>query len=235
MSDPALPDATLRREDAVAPPATGESREDAKPAQADATPSLPEAPPHAKRDRGRSLVRLAALVYVPVALGSVAWLVLRLGTAAAVLRLVGEHPLRDAALGLGAALMIVGLCRIASETMSHVKRAEQVLAERLGTLTTLQCLIVALASGLGEELLFRGVLQPGLGLVVTSILFGVVHVPTRKELAAWPVFAVAVGFLLGWIALRTGAVVAPIVAHVAINGLNLRFIVPRPAAPGVSA
>lgn len=42
--------------------------------------------------------------------------------------------------------------------------------------TALEWLLLALAAGVGEELLFRGALQPVLGLGLTSLLFALIHV-----------------------------------------------------------
>lgn len=42
--------------------------------------------------------------------------------------------------------------------------------------TVWEWLILAIAAGVGEELLFRGALQPVLGLGFTAVLFGLVHV-----------------------------------------------------------
>jgi membrane protease YdiL (CAAX protease family) len=46
----------------------------------------------------------------------------------------------------------------------------------------------------------------------------------RRELIAWPVFAAAIGLLLGTMLHWTGALLAPILTHVTVNALNLRFI-----------
>ena len=45
-----------------------------------------------------------------------------------------------------------------------------------GLTAPLAALVVALASGTAEEILFRGALQPRFGLLLTSLAFGVVHV-----------------------------------------------------------
>jgi membrane protease YdiL (CAAX protease family) len=86
-------------------------------------------------------------------------------------------------------------------------------------------ILLALASGVAEELLFRGALQPALGVVLTSILFGAVHfVPTRR-LAPWSVWAGVMGLLLGLLYDHAGSIAGCVLAHVAINAVNLRMIV----------
>ena len=80
---------------------------------------------------------------------------------------------------------------------------------------------LGLLPGLSEELLFRGVMLPALGLNLTavfisSILFGVLHLSGNGQ---WPyvVWAGIVGFALGYCALVTGNLVVPVVAHVTTN------------------
>ena len=96
----------------------------------------------------------------------------------------------------------------------------------LGNLSTFQIGIVALASGFGEELLFRGWFFHETGLWISSILFGLIHVPPNKKWLYWPVFAAAMGVLLGWLYGWTGSLLYPILLHAGINFLNLRLMLP---------
>ncbi|HCF30340.1 MAG TPA: CPBP family intramembrane metalloprotease [Cyanobacteria bacterium UBA11049] len=80
---------------------------------------------------------------------------------------------------------------------------------------------VGLLPGLSEELLFRGVMLPALGLnitgvIISSICFGVLHLSGSEQ---WPyvVWATAVGLLFGFSALLTGNLLVPLVAHVLTN------------------
>lgn len=80
---------------------------------------------------------------------------------------------------------------------------------------------LGLLPGMSEELLFRGVMLPAVGLnatglVATSLLFGILHLSAPQQ---WPyvVWASVVGLLLGFSALATGNLLVPIVAHVATN------------------
>lgn len=80
---------------------------------------------------------------------------------------------------------------------------------------------LGLLPGLSEELLFRGVMLPALGLnvaavILSSILFGVLHLSGAGQ---WPyvVWATIVGFALGYCALITGNLLVPVLAHVITN------------------
>lgn len=80
---------------------------------------------------------------------------------------------------------------------------------------------LGLLPGLSEELLFRGVMLPALGLdlvavLVSSVLFGVLHLSGNGQWA-YVVWAAIVGFALGYCALVTGNLVVPVVAHIITN------------------
>lgn len=67
--------------------------------------------------------------------------------------------------------------------------------------TIWEWLLLALATGIGEELLFRGAIQPVLGLKVTSFLFAISHI--QYGLTPATLFVFLLGFLLGWVRERT--------------------------------
>ena len=80
---------------------------------------------------------------------------------------------------------------------------------------------LGLLPGLSEELLFRGVMLPALGLniaavTLSSVLFGVLHLSGAGQ---WPyvVWASIVGFALGYCALVTGNLLVPVLAHIVTN------------------
>jgi membrane protease YdiL (CAAX protease family) len=70
-------------------------------------------------------------------------------------------------------------------------------------------------------MLFRGALQPAVGLVWASLIFGACHFLPRRELVAWSLFAALMGFAFGALYEWTGQLAAPIAAHALINGVNL--------------
>ncbi|HEY9605254.1 MAG TPA: CPBP family intramembrane glutamic endopeptidase [Allocoleopsis sp.] len=83
---------------------------------------------------------------------------------------------------------------------------------------------LGLLPGMSEELLFRGVMLPAVGLnatgiLATSLVFGVLHLSGRQQ---WPyvVWASVVGLLLGFSAVATGNLLVPIVAHIVTNLLS---------------
>ncbi|RIK79996.1 MAG: CPBP family intramembrane metalloprotease [Planctomycetota bacterium] len=78
--------------------------------------------------------------------------------------------------------------------------------------------VVAAAAGVGEELLFRGAMQPlaerwlgheAAALIAVSLLFGTLHALTPTYF----VLATIVGGYFGWLTQRYDDLTAPIVAH----------------------
>ena len=77
--------------------------------------------------------------------------------------------------------------------------------------------------GLGEELLFKALVQRDLsilfgwkwGLVLTSILFGVMHLTWGSVLEVF--FTASAGLIFGYLYYKTGSLTAPIFAHGAGN------------------
>jgi len=133
--------------------------------------------------------------------------------------------LRDALLGgLAAAGVIAGSSWLTRRVPAG-ERLARALAETIGPLSPRQAWLLALASGVGEEALFRGALQPVVGLWWTSLLFAAMHFVPRRDLLLWSAFSLAAGLLLGVLYEGTGNLLAPTVAHVVINGVNLNRLV----------
>jgi membrane protease YdiL (CAAX protease family) len=126
--------------------------------------------------------------------------------------------------GVGAGLGVVAVCHAMRKTVKAIDRAADLLIDVLGPLSTETAVILALVSGVAEELLFRGALWPFAGLVGTTFLFAIVHVVPRRGLIGYPLFAGAVGLLLGVLRGASGSVLPPILAHATVNALNLVWL-----------
>lgn len=141
--------------------------------------------------------------------------------------------LRDPAAGALAAGIVIGLSAWLTRATRWGEALARSLAELLGPLSLLECWVLAAASGIAEEALFRGALQPLLGWVGASLLFGLAHFAPRRELLPWMGFSLVAGFGLGWLYQETGNLVAPVIAHAGVNAVNLRLL--AKAAPGAQA
>jgi membrane protease YdiL (CAAX protease family) len=133
-------------------------------------------------------------------------------------------PLLGAAIGLA----IVGLTRIATRRYRWARQLHTSFHDLLGPLTGREIIILALASSIGEELLFRGALLPWLGPWWQAMVFALLHVGPGKRFLPWTLSAFVLGVGFGWLTMWTTNLGAPIAAHFMINFLNLRFIVADP-------
>lgn len=87
---------------------------------------------------------------------------------------------------------------------------------------------IALLAGVGEELLFRGVVQtgigalttPAVGLVAGSLVFGGLHAVSRLYF----VLATLIGLYLGWLMMEFEDITVPIVAHALYDFVALTYL-----------
>ena len=164
----------------------------------------------------RNIVRLSAAFYLPMM------------ASGAFMRPPGTIRVDDPGrllMGLAAALLIgllvVGLSRFAARGTGWGRALHSEFHSVLGALDSRQILLLALLSGFGEELLFRGVLYPRLGLIGSALLFAVLHFPYRKTLIPWSVFALVLGVVLGVLTGASGSLWPAIFLHFFINYYNL--------------
>jgi len=143
----------------------------------------------------------------------------RLGEPAGWLLLVGPG------IGAGGGLVVVALTRWAAKRFVWAKDLNASFRDLLGPLTRREIVILALASSIGEELLFRGALLPWLGVWLQALVFALLHVGPKKRFLPWTASAFVLGVAFGELATWTGSLGGPIAAHFMINFLNLRFIV----------
>ena len=96
-------------------------------------------------------------------------------------------------------LTLYGLRKNYEPAVLYVRFAKDVS----GGMNLSRCAAASLASGLCEEILFRGVLLPITGLWISSLLFGAVHWSGRK-MWPWPALTCLIGFGLGFYSLKSG-------------------------------
>lgn len=143
--------------------------------------------------------------------------------------------LANLGLGVAVGLVVVLLSGIATRVTKWGDELARAMAETLGPISTPDAILLAVASGMAEEMLFRGALQPRVGLIVATVLFAAVHFVPRREFLPWTAFALVVGIVFGLMFEATGNLLAPIVAHAVINGINLPMLVNRYGKPEVGS
>jgi uncharacterized protein len=137
-------------------------------------------------------------------------------------RLTPTVPTLAAGIVAGAALWSTIPLLLRSAGMRRVWT--EVLQPFSRTLATRDIVTIALLSGVTEELFFRGILLPELGLVLSSLGFGALH----ALCAVYFGWATLVGAGLGALALATDSLAAPIAAH-AVYNLGALLVVRRAA------
>ena len=93
---------------------------------------------------------------------------------------------------------------------------ERLTEELLGSLFTspLGIITLGIAAALGEEPLFRGAVQPRFGLLLTALLFAVLHSNYGITLSTLIVFIL--GLVLGWLRIRYNTSTA-MITHAVYN------------------
>ncbi|HZY86625.1 MAG TPA: CPBP family intramembrane glutamic endopeptidase [Gemmataceae bacterium] len=197
----------------------------------------PDEPASGAPSGRRAIVVLAILVE-----GGLILLALLLGW------LLGQPPLRTfawdyrgALWGLAGTLPMVLLFLLTLRwplgPLRRIKQfSEQVLRPLLAPCTVVDLLGIAVLAGLGEEMLFRGVLQgsfsqranPWVGLALASVVFGLMHFITPT----YAVLATLMGAYLGLVWQWTGNLLAVVLMHALYDFLVLLYLL---RGPGSSA
>lgn len=91
--------------------------------------------------------------------------------------------------------------------------------------SVVQIMLIAAMVAISEEILFRGVIQTNTGLIISSIIFAVVH---YRYLFNWFLFIniILLSFLIGYIYMVTNNLVVTIVMHFFIDfilGIIIKF------------
>ena len=140
------------------------------------------------------------------------------------------RPMRDAVIGVAVAASLACvnyllLTRAPSNWIVDGVRStyRDTIVPLFGRLSLVGAIAIGAAAGVGEEWLFRGVVQPLAGLVASSVLFGVAHVGGVRMLP-FGVWATAMGLVMGTLASVTGGLTAPMVAHGVYDILALAYI-----------
>jgi membrane protease YdiL (CAAX protease family) len=107
--------------------------------------------------------------------------------------------------------------------------AEEFIKPLFRPCTLFDLAAISLLAGLGEEMLFRGVLQEvlsrwlnlWLALTLASVLFGLLHLITPT----YAVMATLMGAYLGWLYLRSGNLLVAVIAHALYDFFALAYLV----------
>jgi len=127
-------------------------------------------------------------------------------------------------LGAAFGMAVVFASRVSVVRYTWARRLHRELRPVASQLAASDMVLLAVLSAVGEELLFRGALQPEVGLIAQAVIFGLLHQLAGPSRWVWVTWAATVGLFLGGMFQLTGSLLGPIVAHALINGLNLAYL-----------
>lgn len=129
-----------------------------------------------------------------------------------------------------AAVVVLGTRVLVRRTL-WARKLHGDFRQLLGPLQPAEIAFFALSSGIAEELFFRGAMQPTVGIIASSLVFGVVHIGPGRRFWVWTAWACVMGFVFAGLFQLTGTLLAPALAHVLINYENMHFIDAYDPAP----
>jgi hypothetical protein len=94
------------------------------------------------------------------------------------------------------------------------------LAGLLGHLRWWEMVALSCLAGLSEEVFFRGILQPEIGLALASLVFGLLHAISLP----YVVWATLMGGYLGCLLQLTQHLWVPIITHTLVDLVGLWYI-----------
>ena len=177
----------------------------------------------------------ASLCFVAIALG---WL---LGRPPLESFRTTANGLALGTLAVAPLLLLMLLCaRVRRRPFSDIMQVvDDLLVPLFAPCTVIEMAALAILAGLGEEMLFRGVLQasladrlaaafhgtaaaaPWIAAVAVAILFAGLHAVNRS----YALLAGVIGFYLGWLWLATGNLAVPATTHAVYDFLALVYLV----------
>ena len=182
------------------------------------------APPPDEEAPRLALALQATVLYGVFVFIAVTWLWLREREHIVAELAVGEHgPLTSLAVGAVVGFGISGLLVLGARYLPPFAALEDRLKDLVGELSEPEIVVIAMASAIGEEMLFRGALQDQFGLYVMALVFGLLH--SGPGLMLWSLLAAGLGLGFGWMVELGYGLLSVTVAHALINFLSLRRMV----------
>jgi uncharacterized protein len=136
----------------------------------------------------------------------------------------GEALVTSALLGILLALVVIAWTRWSVARYRWATNLHRELRPFARTLRPGEVFGLACLSSLGEELFFRALLLPWLGLPLASLLFALAHQLRGPSRWVWVLWAGMVGAAFGGVFVATGSLLGSLLAHGLINGINLLFL-----------
>ena len=134
-----------------------------------------------------------------------------------------------------AALAHIGFTNVGIEPPNDIGHQTllQLASEPWGRSSWVVVLCATIGAGIVEEVMYRGLILPSLStiiggdtvwraIVLTSILFSIMHWGSAQPSAMLGLFVLSVG--LCWARVKSGGVIAPIAIHTLFNAVNIAIV-----------
>ncbi len=131
-------------------------------------------------------------------------------------------------LGVGAAVVMLILAMVVTMLLQLVGyEPENPVVEGMAQILTWPLVFwIAITAAIGEELFFRGFLQPRIGIVASAVAFGLLHMSYGVPLQVF--IPLLFGFLLSFLVVYTRSLVPAMAAHFCYNfGVGAVLILTR--------
>jgi len=175
-----------------------------------------------KRSEARAFYAVAWVFYLVLATGGIVWLGARQGEISWRLFLRPATAAGDLGLAAASTALLLGVWYVAYRFWPSARRLERELRAVLGPITGDQALALGIFSGIAEEVFFRGAMLSAWGWIPATLVFALLHAGGGRISAAWMLFATLAGLLFAGLVLWRETLLAPIVAHAAVNAIQLR-------------
>ena len=107
----------------------------------------------------------------------------------------------------------------AFETVTHIPLPTNVKA-LLGGLPAYFFAFAVIVAPIDEEILFRGFLVPRIGIILSALIFGILHFLSYASVSEF-IAAFVFGLIAGYVFKRTKSLYATIIPHVLVNVLGI--------------
>jgi membrane protease YdiL (CAAX protease family) len=138
--------------------------------------------------------------------------------------------LADCVTGISAGLLLLIINYVAieygSRYSSFLRTIRRLIEEDVSQIfkhvNLVAVVLIAIVSGVAEELFFRGVLQAQIGIWLTSVIFGLAHI-WKKTAVLYGIYATIIGLLFGGMYMWSGSLWVPMLAHVVNNFVAILY------------
>lgn len=131
--------------------------------------------------------------------------------------------LSGALTGIGLAVAGYGFYRYSKKSKyfySTVELFEKLLAPAFKNLKVIDIFVLSIVSSFIEETFFRGLLLPKVGIIMSGLAFGLLHLPGTKYWV-YMLWATISGIILGYLFVTTNSLWCPITAHIVNNIIGM--------------